>query len=143
MSSCLIKKDNGTCSISENNHGTNTSNFCILQNVIDTRSVFNVWHFIIDGSWKSPTDHARIGWICLDNQQQLIKMQAVVKPLLSHALLAEVHACLDAIRWAVQQGLKNINVYTNCQVLVHMFQHPQCQEDWHVSTLVHDILAYA
>ncbi|KAI7998336.1 Pentatricopeptide repeat-containing protein [Camellia lanceoleosa] len=76
-------------------------------NVIDTRSVFDVWHFIIDGSWKSPTNHAGVEWICVDNQQQLINMQAVVKPFSSHALLAEAHAYLVAIRWVVQQGYAN------------------------------------
>ncbi|XP_028115313.1 uncharacterized protein LOC114313144 [Camellia sinensis] len=141
MFSCL-HIGNGACSTSENNQDTNTSNLCILQNVLDIGSAINSWHFIIDGSWKSPTDNARIVWICLDNQKQLIKRQAVVKTSLSHALLAEAHACLDAIRWAVQQEMKHINVYTDCQVLVQMLQQQRYQEHWHIFTLVQDILAY-
>ncbi|XP_028099376.1 uncharacterized protein LOC114298915 [Camellia sinensis] len=101
-----------------------------------------LWTLIIDGSWTSFQQNTGIAWICLNHTNQKFNQTTLVKKSLQTPLVVEAIACLEAIKWAIRNGIKHINIQTDCQVLVCMLNTKGLNIEWRTTTIVEDILSY-
>lgn len=92
---------------------------------------------LIDGTWMKSTNQAGAAWVALDCSGHAIVYRQYTFVALS-ALVAEAKACFEAMNWCVQQNIKAITIYTDCQVLIPKIKKVK-EVDWEIIQKIKEV----
>ncbi|KAI7990433.1 hypothetical protein LOK49_LG12G01189 [Camellia lanceoleosa] len=94
---------------------------------------------LIDGAWSQHTKQMGAAWVAVDSSGHVIVYKQYTFVALS-ALMIEVTACFQALKWCVQQHVTTISILTDCQVLIQKLRE-NGTEDWETMHMLSDIRA--
>ncbi|GMP65282.1 hypothetical protein CsSME_00026145 [Camellia sinensis var. sinensis] len=101
-----------------NNNNNVFFNQVLLQHTASTTANSQRRCIVVDGSWLSMNDHTGLAWVCFDECNHLVQQIAVVGPSLLSLQQTEAESVLQALRWALKQGIMHLHLQTDCRVVV-------------------------
>ncbi|GMP65224.1 hypothetical protein CsSME_00026117 [Camellia sinensis var. sinensis] len=112
----------------------------ILQNVASSLVDYQQQRIVVDESWTLVVDRTGLAWVWMDEDNKMVKQEAILGPPMLSPQQTEAAAVLQALRWAYQQGIKRLLLQTDCLVLVQLLHTYDQDNDWQLHSLLSDIL---